>query len=310
VITAIIVNRDGEATLGRCLESLDGPGIEVVLVDNASEDGSLSLVRERFPKVTVLPQKSNLGFAAANNLAAEKASGEALLLLNNDAWLETGALELLANRLRGRSDVGLAAPRLEYPDGGPQFAWSPVRGVFGEVIQILRNPFESHPWAHGTLMRATARLLGPLWYTAACVLVRSEAWRSVGGFDERFFMYFEDVDLCIRLGNAPTGRGGSTTSIDRRSCATIGSIGRRGKRGSSKAGCVGDSETLRWIVGLRVKECDDNGAGRRRPVRNSRGRRCRPAWAHAAFEAFASAGPGRVGGGGCDGGRPPRDRNR
>lgn len=202
MITAIIVNRDGEATLGRCLESLDGPGIEVVLVDNASEDGSLSLIRERFPKVTVLPQKSNLGFAAANNLAAEKASGEALLLLNNDAWLETGALELLANRLRGRSDVGLAAPRLEYPDGGPQFAWSPVRGVFGEVIQILRNPFESHPWAHGTLMRATARLLGPLWYTAACVLVRSEAWRSVGGFDERFFMYFEDVDLCIRLGNA------------------------------------------------------------------------------------------------------------
>ena len=202
MITAIIVNRDGEATLGRCLESLDGPGIEVFLVDNASEDGSLSLVRERFPKVNVLLQEKNLGFAAANNLAAEKATGEALLLLNNDAWLEPGALELLADRLRSRPDVGLAAPRLEYPDGGPQFAWSPVRGFFGELMQILRNPFESQPWAHGTLMRATARLLGPLWYTAACVLVRREAWRSIGGFDERFFMYFEDVDLCLRLERA------------------------------------------------------------------------------------------------------------
>jgi GT2 family glycosyltransferase len=202
MISVIIVNHNGEAHLGRCLESLDGLGAEVLLVDNASDDGSLSVVRDRFPDVEVLPQKENLGFAAANNLAAAKAGGEMLLLLNADAWLETGALDLLTQKLRSRPDFGLVAPRLRYPDGRRQFSWSPARGFVGEVLQKVRNPFEARAWVHGPLTRGLARLVGPTWYTAACVLVRAEAFRAVGGFDERFFMYFEDVDLCMRLGAA------------------------------------------------------------------------------------------------------------
>jgi GT2 family glycosyltransferase len=202
MISVIIVNHDGEASLGRCLESLEGSGAEVLLVDNASRDGSLALVRERFPEVTVLPQEENLGFAAANNLAAGKANGDALMLLNADAWLEPGALDLLVERLEQRPEIALVAPRLHYPDGRRQFSWSPARGVVGEVLQKVRNPFEAWGWAHGRLARMVARLAGHLWYTAACVLVRGEAWRLVGGFDEGFFMYFEDVDLCLRLENA------------------------------------------------------------------------------------------------------------
>lgn len=201
VITAIIVNRDGETQLGRCLESLEGSGAEILLVDNASRDASVSFVRERFPEVVVLAQENNLGFAAANNLAAAKARGEALLLLNNDAWLEPRALELLARRLAKRAEVGLVAPRLLYPDGRLQFSWSPARGVLGEMMQMARNPFEQSGWAHGPLARSAARLAGRHWFTAACVLIRADAWRSVGGFDEGFFMYFEDVDLCVRLEN-------------------------------------------------------------------------------------------------------------
>jgi GT2 family glycosyltransferase len=199
VVTAIIVNHDGEAHLGRCLESLEGSGAEILLVDNASRDDSLSLVRDRFPKVVILPQERNLGFAVANNLAAERASGEKLLLLNTDAWLEPGAFELLVRRLEDRTGVGLVAPLLLYPDGQLQFSWSPARGVLGEAMQKVRNPFEAYGWAHGRLARSLARLAGRTWFTAACVLVRTEAWRSVGGFDEAFFMYFEDVDLCLRL---------------------------------------------------------------------------------------------------------------
>jgi GT2 family glycosyltransferase len=199
VISAIVVNHNGEAYLRRCLESLEGLGAEVLLVDNASRDDSLSLVREQFQGITILPQDRNLGFAAANNLAAEHASGEALLLINSDAWLEPGAIDLLARRLEERPEVGLVAPRLLYPDGRLQFSWSPARGVLGEAMQKARNPFEHHSWAHGPLARSVARLAGRRWYTAACVLVRSDAWRSVAGFDESFFMYFEDVDLCVRL---------------------------------------------------------------------------------------------------------------
>lgn len=202
MISVIIANRDGEAYLGRCLESLDGSGAEILVVDNASSDGSLPLIRERFPQVVVLPQKENLGFAAANNLAAARARGEALLLLNADAWLEPGALGLLAAHLDRRPEVGLVAPCLYDLDGRRQFVWSPARGVVGEVMQKARNPFERRRWAHGWAARSVARLAGPLWYTAACVLVRAEAWHAVGGFDESFFMYFEDVDLCLRLESA------------------------------------------------------------------------------------------------------------
>ena len=106
---------------------------------------------------------------------------------------------LLAARLGQRPQVGLVAPRLCYPDGRRQFSWSPARGVLGEAIQKIRNPFEFRTWAHGSIARAVSRAVGPPWYTAACVLVRAEAWRSVGGFDEEFFMYFEDVDFCVRL---------------------------------------------------------------------------------------------------------------
>ena len=204
MISVIIVNHNGEEDLRRCLESLHGPGpeLEILVVDNASSDGSLGMVREIFPKVRVLEQDRNLGFGAANNLAAIEARGESLLLLNADAWLEAGALQRLHQRLQRENRLALVAPALFYPDGRRQFVWSPERGVAGEALQRLRNPFEKRRWAHGAVMRHLSRLVGRLWFTAACVLVRRDAFEAVGGFDETFFMYFEDVDLCVRLEKA------------------------------------------------------------------------------------------------------------
>jgi hypothetical protein len=204
MISVVIANHNGEEHLARCLGSIDGSELvtEVLLVDNGSRDGSLDVVTSRFPSVRILEQKTNLGFAAANNLAAEQARGEALLLLNVDAWLAPRALELLFARIEADPGLGLVAPRLRYPDGGLQFTWSPARGILGEVMQRLRNPFETNSLVHGRLARAFARLAGRTWYTAACVLVRTTAYRAVDGFDDDFFMYFEDVDLCIRLEKA------------------------------------------------------------------------------------------------------------
>ncbi len=204
MISVIIANHNGEEYLDRCLGSLGRPGprLEVILVDNASNDGSLDLVASRFPGVRTLPQENNLGFAAANNLGARAAQGDALLLLNADAWLEPDSLELLADRLESDHRAGLVAPRLRYPDGRRQFSWSPARGVLGEVLQRLRNGFEARAWVHGTVARGIGRLTGRSWYTAACVLIRARAFQQVAGFDTSFFMYFEDVDLCVRLEEA------------------------------------------------------------------------------------------------------------
>jgi len=204
VISVILVNHNGEAHLRRCLQSLEnqGPELEILFVDNASTDGSVAVVKEDFSNIRLIEHSENVGFAAANNSAAKVAAGDALLLLNIDAWLEEGALDLLAKALDRDPRVAMAVPRLRYPDGGLQFGWSPARGVVGEALQQLRNRFEDRSWAHGWLAWMAGRVAGRNWYTAACVLVRTAAFRDVGGFDERFFMYFEDVDLCIRLENA------------------------------------------------------------------------------------------------------------
>jgi N-acetylglucosaminyl-diphospho-decaprenol L-rhamnosyltransferase len=201
MISVIVANHNGEEHLARCLGGLGGSRhvTEVLLVDNGSRDGSLDIVKNQFPSVTILDQETNLGFGAANNLAAERARGEALLLLNVDAWFAPQTLDILSARFEADPGLGLVAPRLRYPDGGRQFSWSPARGILGEVLQKLRNPFEASSWAHGRLARACARLAGRTFYTAACVLVRTAAFRAVGGFDTDFFMYFEDVDLCTRL---------------------------------------------------------------------------------------------------------------
>jgi len=204
MISAIVVSHNGEGLLERCLASLEDPGMELetIVVDNASTDGSRALVERRFPGVTLLPQVSNLGFGAAVNLAAERAAGDALLLLNQDAWLEPDALERLAARLGSDGGIGLVAPRLRYPDGRPQFGWSPARSVAGEALQRFFNGRERSAWVHRGAARALARVAGPIWYTGACLLLRAEAFRAVGGFDQRFFLYFEDADLCVRLEEA------------------------------------------------------------------------------------------------------------
>ncbi len=201
MISVIVANHNGEEHLGRCLGSFVDSTLvsEVLLVDNDSRDGSVDMVRRNFPSVQLLDQETNLGFAAANNIAAQRARGGALLLVNVDAWIAPEALKKLFARLDADSGLGLVTPQLRYPDGSRQFSWSPARGVVGEVMQKLRNPFEANSWAHGRVARGLARLAGRPWYTAACVLVRTAAYRAIGGFDTEYFMYFEDVDFCIRL---------------------------------------------------------------------------------------------------------------
>ncbi len=205
MISILVVNHDGRDHLHHCLEQLasqeDSYG-EIVVVDNASTDGSAAMVRADFPGCRLLAQGDNVGFGAANNLAAEAAAGDLLLLLNSDAWLDDGALPLLAAALDADPRLALAAPGLRYPDGRRQFAWAPETGVFGEAAQMLRNRFESRSWAHRVPPRWLRPVLGPGWFSAACVLLRRTAFEAVGGFDEHIFMYFEDVDLSRRLRHA------------------------------------------------------------------------------------------------------------
>ncbi len=202
MISVLVVNHDGREHLRRCLGELArqaGSWGEVVVVDNASSDGSVEMVRSEFPAVRLLTLEENVGFSGANNRGAAIARGDRLLLLNSDAWLADGALDRLAAALDAEPGAAAAAPELRYPDGRPQFAWAPETGVWGEAVQKLRNRFETRRWVHRPPPAALRPLFGPGWLTAACLLVEKRAFDQVGGFDERFFLYFEDVDLCRRL---------------------------------------------------------------------------------------------------------------
>ncbi len=205
MISILVVNHDGRDHLRHCLEQLasqeDRYG-EIVVVDNASTDGSATMMRADFPRCRLLALDDNVGFGAANNRAAEAATGDRLLLLNSDAWLDAGALPLLSAALDADPRLALVAPELRYPDGRRQFAWAPETGVLGEATQMLRNRFESRSWAHRVPPAWLRPILGPGWFSAACVLLRRTAFEAVGGFDEGIFMYFEDVDLSRRLRHA------------------------------------------------------------------------------------------------------------
>ncbi len=205
MISILIVNHDGRDHLRNCLERLaaqDGDYDEIVVVDNASTDDSVAMVESDFPACRLLALPENVGFGAANNRAAAAAGGDQLLLLNSDAWLDDGALPRLSAALDADPRLGLAAPELRYPDGRRQFAWAPATGVVGEAVQMQRNRFESRAWAHRVPPRWLRPVLGPGWFSAACILVRRAAFEAIGGFDEGFFLYFEDVDFSLRLRRA------------------------------------------------------------------------------------------------------------
>jgi GT2 family glycosyltransferase len=180
------------ACLGKLLALPDVP-VKVWLVDNSPADGTAVHVQEQFPSVEVIDAGGNLGFAAGNNLgmqAALDAGYPFILLLNDDAELKPGALTRLHGAISADKNIGAIGPVVYYGDG--KNIWSAggrINKQTGLVGHILHPPGNS--------------ILYAVDYVTACaVLYRSEALQTVGLFDERFFMYYEDSDLGVRLAHA------------------------------------------------------------------------------------------------------------
>jgi len=205
-VSVLIPSWNSGDLLARCLESLRGEAADIVVVDNASGDGSADMTAARFPDVTLVRSATNLGFAGALNEAARHARGRYLLLLNPDTEASPGAVDRLARFVDAQPRCGAAAARLVDERGRPQAEFGvrrfPTLGSWAVDLLLIDKLWPSNP----VTRRYRARDLsfaGPTEVeqpAAACLLVRRDAFEQLGGLDDAFYpAWFEDVDFCRRL---------------------------------------------------------------------------------------------------------------
>jgi N-acetylglucosaminyl-diphospho-decaprenol L-rhamnosyltransferase len=203
-IHVIIVTHNTRADLLSCLSSLATPrsgSVErITVVDNASADGTVDVLRDLRSDVEIIALDRNVGFGAANNVAARQSSSDHLLFLNSDTIVPAGAIDKLFARFLDRGATA-AGPRLVDADGAPEVSFGKMLSPWSEARQVLRQRLATAKSIERLL--STERVVD--WVSGACLLVSRSAFVAAGGFDERFFMYEEDVDLCATL----RSRGGT-----------------------------------------------------------------------------------------------------
>jgi N-acetylglucosaminyl-diphospho-decaprenol L-rhamnosyltransferase len=195
-LSVSIVNTGSRELLLACLESLAGTGAEIVVLDNASEDGSVAAVRDRFPDVRVIAQEFRAGFGANHNTVIRATTSRYVYVLNEDTAADDWAFDHLVSYLDTHPRVAAVGPKLVYPDGRQQdSAWrfpTPLVSALGLVTLGKAGVKQSRG--------GSARPVD--WVTGAALLLRRDALDEVGLFDEDFFLYSEEVDLQFRLRRA------------------------------------------------------------------------------------------------------------
>ncbi|MGI9556309.1 MAG: glycosyltransferase family 2 protein [Solirubrobacterales bacterium] len=232
-IEVVIVSYRCRELLRECLGSIAASGsafARVHVVDNASGDGTVEMLARDFPRVRVHALAENTGFARANNVALRGVTAPAVLVLNPDARLRTDSIEPLVARLEARPEVGIVGPRLELEDGADDHA---AKRSFPTPLSALGH-FSGVGRGRGSGRLAAYRApeieAGPVdAINGAFMLIRTEALRDVGLFDERYWMYMEDLDLCFRFARSgwTTWYEPSATAIHMKGGTTEGGRGPR-----------------------------------------------------------------------------------
>jgi N-acetylglucosaminyl-diphospho-decaprenol L-rhamnosyltransferase len=205
-LSAVIVNYNARDHLLGCLRSLRVDGVqEIVVVDNDSRDGSARAVADADPQATFISTGANLGFGRAANRGVAATTTGYVMILNPDALVEPGATKMLVDGLDMDTRLGVVGPRVENPDGSlypsarrfPDLATAAGHAFLGFLLPQNRFSRRYKMLDHD---RSDAQEVD--WVSGTCMLARRAAFDEIGGFDESYFMYVEDVDLCWRLTRA------------------------------------------------------------------------------------------------------------
>ena len=207
-VSAVVVNYNARRHLLDCIASLRREELsEIVVADNASVDGSEDAVRVADPRVVYVQTGANLGYGTGVNrgVARTDPSRSFLLCLNPDARVEPGAVKAMLAAFEGRPTLGIVGPRIEDPDG----TLYPSARTFPSVVDAVGHAVLGMVWEGNPFTRRYRMLdwdhsepADVDWVSGACFMIRRACWDAIGGFDEGYFMYGEDVDLCWRAGQA------------------------------------------------------------------------------------------------------------
>ncbi len=208
LLSAIILNYRTPQHAVRCVKALRAQTIadqiEIIVVDNHSEDDSIGVLRNRLkemPSVRIVEAGTNGGFACGNNIGIRFALGKFLLILNPDNILTPDSVEKMVKAMEADSTIGLIAPKLIQEDGSVRRSMRSFPSMSDVVIKrtALRHLFPKKLGQYLQLEEDPDQMRDVDWVVGACMLIHTETYREIGGLDERFFLFFEDMDLCRRL---------------------------------------------------------------------------------------------------------------
>lgn len=208
-VSVFIVTYNSDALLSDCLDSLLAQtfnDFDVIVVDNSSRDATVALIRSHYPQIQLIVSPTNLGFGNGNNLAFAKTSGEYIVLLNPDATLQPDTLALAVQHMQEQKQIGMGGGLLQGSNG----EWQPSARKFPSLLNellVLSGLANRYPASRffGRFDRSWADPLEEAtvdWVPGAFAILRRDLLDSIGLFDPRFFLYYEEVDLCRRIRQA------------------------------------------------------------------------------------------------------------
>jgi len=197
-LSIIIVSFNDKPHLEECLSSIEentqNMNLEILIVDNNSSDGSQEFIKQNYPQIKLITNEENVGFAKANNRGFREGKGEFFLFLNTDTVIYPNALSLLLEELKINPRVGAIGPALLRGENAYQISFGKRVSFASQIFQkFFLNLF------YKLMLKGIQKRKKVGWLSAACFMTRKEILEDVGLFDENFFLYFEDIDLCYRI---------------------------------------------------------------------------------------------------------------
>jgi len=204
-VSVIIVTYQSENDILPCLKSVYEQTIdvefEIIVIDNASTDNTLNVIKKDFSDIILFQNKSNLGFSIGNNRAVSKSRGKYLFFINPDTILVDNCINELLSIYKSENNVGIVGPEIRNSDGSLQLSTGYLPSIYTTLYELfgLYLIFPNSYFGYRIIPEKSKETMLVGWVSGACFLVSKEYYEEIDGFDKNYFMYMEDVDLCRRM---------------------------------------------------------------------------------------------------------------